>query len=382
MTTGLPNPLPFGITESDLIDLVDGVLAREREGVVLGAIKADPRLGQLVMKFRSDRELVVGLGEVHAPHGLADGIESRLEAAALRGLSTASRDIPRPIPISQVERREPSSLRLLMESAWPRRLAVAASLAIIAGLGTMGVLELMRKPVAGPAPAPIAVNLPKPDPIAPLAPTPSIEIALEPDAEPTIPPRIIAAAPAVEPVEMTDARAAMLASEGRLAIALRTSAAAPAIKRLDSLTRARDTGWRTIAMDNVPKQYAALLTPPAEARPAPALPAAPEPTVFVSAHGANPQVTVVAPAPTLPPLHPVVKALYSVDLPPGENSFAALVRSIKESVPEGVTLTLRELPKPVAAPIPVDPDSVLWWNSPVGKWSRRASVPIVVEGLE
>ena len=137
MTTGLPNPLPHGITEADLIDLADGVLARDREDVVLGALKSDPRLGLLAKQFRADRELVAGLGEVRAPAGLAEGIEARLEAAALRDLASASRDVPRPIPISQVERREPSVLRLLMESAWPRRLAVAASIAIVAGLGTM-----------------------------------------------------------------------------------------------------------------------------------------------------------------------------------------------------------------------------------------------------
>ena len=59
-----------------------------------------------------------------------------------------------------------------------------------------------------------------------------------------------------------------------------------------------------------------------------------------------------------------------------------ILRSITETLPEGVTLSLRELPQAVEHPHNVDPDSVLWWNSPVGKWSRRASVPVVVEGLE
>ena len=375
MTTGLPNPLPHGITEADLIDLADGVLARDREDVVLGALKSDPRLGLLAKQFRADRELVAGLGEVRAPAGLAEGIEARLEAAALRDLASASRDVPRPIPISQVERREPSVLRLLMESAWPRRLAVAASLAIVAGLGTLGVRELMRKPA-------IAFSPPPNDYRYPPTPPPPFEVVTKPavETEPTPTPTIIAAKPITEPAGMTDARAAMLASEGRLAITLSTSIAAPAIKRLDALTHARDTGWRTIALESVPTQYAALLTPTADTRPAPTRPDTPDPATIVGDHGTP--APIVAPTPTLPPLHAVVKALYTVDLAPGEKSLAALVRSITESLPEGVTLSLRELPQSIAAPVAVDPDSVLWWNSPVGKWSRRASVPIVVEGLE
>ena len=77
-----------------MIDLADGVLARDREEIVLAALRRDPRLGLVAKQFRADRLLLSGLGDVRAPAGLADGIEARLEAAALRGLSTAARQVP------------------------------------------------------------------------------------------------------------------------------------------------------------------------------------------------------------------------------------------------------------------------------------------------
>ena len=91
MTTGLPNSdlppgLPAGLAEADLIDLADGVLSREREGIVLAALRQHPEMGLLVKQFRADRSMVAALGEVRAPSGLAEGIEARLEAAALRDL--------------------------------------------------------------------------------------------------------------------------------------------------------------------------------------------------------------------------------------------------------------------------------------------------------
>ena len=71
-----------------------------------------------------------------------------------------------------------------------------------------------------------------------------------------------------------------------------------------------------------------------------------------------------------------------MDLTPGEQPFESLLRSITDTLPEGTTITLRTLPQPIAAPIALDPDSVLWWTSPASKWSKRTRVPVVVEGLE
>ncbi len=121
MNTGRANSdLPAGLTEADLIDLADGVLSREREGVVLAALKQHPEMGLLAKQFRADRAMVTSLTEVRAPSGLAEGIEARLTAAALRDLASQSHEAPRPIRMSQVQIREPSVLRLLMDSPWTR----------------------------------------------------------------------------------------------------------------------------------------------------------------------------------------------------------------------------------------------------------------------
>jgi hypothetical protein len=388
MTTGRSNStLPPGITEADLIDLVDGVLAREREGAVLAALKQHPEVGLLAKQFRADRSLVIGLGELRAPSGLAEGIESRLEAAALCDLASQSREVPRPIPISQVQVHEPSMVRLLLESPWTRRLATAASLAIVVGLGIVGIRaalsNLPSKPVAHKdAPNPI------PDLTDPL-PAPTIDVAAKPSDEtpasstPAEAPTIIAAV--TEPVreELSHARAAQLASEGRLAITVRATLAGPALKRLESLARARDTGWHTIALD-APAQYAGLLTPQIDAAPVKPTPNSPNP---IDVAGTQNHPTPAAPssgstASTLPPARPVVKAIYTIEVTPGEQPFESLLRSISDALPDGAKITLRMLPQPIATPIAIDPDSVLWWTSPTSKWSRHARVPVVVEGLE
>lgn len=381
MTATHPNSeLPAGLTEADLIDLVDGVLSREREGIVLSALKKHPEMGLLAKQFRADRAIVAALGEVHAPSGMAEGVEARLEAAALRDLASQSREVPQPIRISQVQVREPSVLRLLMESQWTRRLATAASLAIVVGLGALGVRAVINalpsKPIAHKD------RTPNPDPEITPAPTPDTEIATKPsDATPDVTPIDIAAAPTPMVEELTTAVAARLAAEGRLAITVRAAIAGPSLKRLESLARARDTGWHTVALDS-PAQYAALMTPLVDPAPVTPSPTTPNPTTIAGTQSTQPSVIPPPPASSLPHLRPVVRAIYTVDLSPGEQPFESLVRSITDTLPEGATVTFRSLSQPIATPIALDPDSVLWWTSPVGRWSKRARVPIVVEGLE
>jgi hypothetical protein len=388
-----PFPLPNGITEADLIDLADGVLTREREGDVLAAVRQDPRIGLLARQFRADRETITGLGGITVPTGLAEGIEARLEAAAILDLSTASRQAPATIPISQIAPPELGNIRSLLTSVWTRRLAVAASLAIVAGLGVWGVFGVYGTfsrtksivGIGGHEKVGIVHN-DHVDNSVPVAPAPipvsAADVASAPhvgDAEVHAP---VVASVDPAPAEMTDARAAHLASEGRLAITLRVSIAAPTLRRLDALARARDNGWRAVAVESVPTQYAALLTPATEDAPAKPTPNAPAPTTIAGDNAASPAIGVApaASSATLPRLHPVVKGMYTVDLAPGDKAFASLIRSIADALPAGVKLSLRELPRPISAPVAVDPESVLWWSA--GAWSRKAALPIVVEGLE
>ncbi len=379
-TSGSNSDLPAGLTEADLIDLADGVLSREREGVVLGALKRHPEMGLLAKQFRADRAMVAALGEVRAPSGIAEGIESRLEAAALRDLASQSHDAPRPIPISQVQIRETGALRLLMESPWTRRFATAASLAIVLGLGALGVRAVFN---ALPGKA-IVHTAPQPNPTPDVPTTPTTEIVSKPNDEtPVVTTTAIAAEPQAKSDELTPAVAARLAAEGRLSITVRAAVATASLKRLESLAKARDTGWHAIALD-APAQYAMLLTPQSNPAVSPTAPNAPNPLLI--AGNQNAPTTPVAPAPSGGPLfpmpHPVVKAIYAVDLTPGEQPLESLLRSIADTLPEGATITLRTLPRPIAVPIALDPDSVLWWTSPASKWSKRTRVPVVVEGLE
>ncbi len=383
MNTGRANSdLPAGLTEADLIDLADGVLSREREGVVLAALKQHPEMGLLAKQFRADRAMVTSLTEVRAPSGLAEGIEARLTAAALRDLASQSHEAPRPIRISQVQIREPSVLRLLMDSPWTRRFATAASLAIVVGLGALGVRAVFNA-LPGKAVAYKDTNA-NPVPEVVPAPTPTTEIATNPiDTTPDVAPTVIAAAPQAKVEELTPAVAARLAAEGRLAITIRTSASGSALKRLESLARARDTGWHTIALE-APAQYASLMTPQMDLVPAPTIPNTPAPTAIAGTQTTPKSNLPVPPTstPVIPPLRPVVKAIYTVDLTPGEQPFESLLRSITDTLPEGATITLRTLPQPIAAPVSLDPESVLWWSSPTGKWSKRGRIPVVIEGLE
>lgn len=384
MNTGRANSdLPAGLTEADLIDLADGVLSREREGVVLAALKQHPEMGLLAKQFRADRSMVAALTEVRAPAGLAEGIEARLTAAALRDLASQSQDAPLPIRISHVQIREPSGLRLLIDSPWTRRLATAASLAIVCGLGALGVRAIYN---ALPGKA-IVQNTPVPNPAPDVAPpsAPITEIATKPtDDTPTAEPIVVAVAPQAKIDDLTPAVAARLAAEGRLTITVRTAAAAPALKRLESLAKARDTAWHPIALE-APAQYAMLLTPRTDPTTPPTTPNTPNPIAITGTQTPSSPTSVKsnpAGAPLLPKLHPVVKAIYAVDLTPGEQPLESLMRSITDTLPEGATVTLHTLPQPIATPVAMDPDSVLWWTSPASKWSKRLRVPVVVEGLE
>jgi anti-sigma factor RsiW len=97
--------LPPGITEADLIDLIDGAVPSEREGVLIAALRDEPRLGLMVKRMRADRGGLEELGAVSmaAPAGLIEGIESKLNREALRELVAESEEAPAVIPISGVQ---------------------------------------------------------------------------------------------------------------------------------------------------------------------------------------------------------------------------------------------------------------------------------------
>jgi hypothetical protein len=177
-------------------------------------------------------------------------------------------------------------------------------------------------------------------------------------------------------VAMSETRAAELAREGRLTVTVHTKTSQAAVKKLDALAKAGGReGWQSIGLSSVPTEFAMLLTPSQE-------PLSPivinRPTILASegpAHAPDKVVIIERPTPT-------VRAIYTVDVNPGEKGMSGLVRALTDALPEGATIELRETARRAAAPLSLDADSVLWWNAGPSNWARRLTVPVVVEGLE
>jgi hypothetical protein len=374
--------LPSGITDADLVDLVDGCLAPDRQGVVVAAVSASAHLRTLVGQMRSDRVLLGAVATEPAPPGLAEGIEVRLQALALRDLASASSEAPASIPISTMRVRveRPGVLATLLESVWTRRLAMAATIAIVGAGAAWGVSQVIRRAITT-RPLDVASVKPVHAEPAPVTPEPApVDIAsIDNSAIQSIGP-VPTLAMATPAGSITEDRAAELAREGRLVITIHTGLAQATMKRLDTLARAGSReGWRTISLDKLPAEYAALTTPsstftiPGTLRPDPSGP--------VVASG----TPVAGPAAPHQPAHQiriVVKRIYTAEVNPGDRWLGGLIHTVADALPDGAVLELREAPAIASTGPAVDPDSVLWWSAPPAKWARKTTIPIVVEGLE
>lgn len=367
--------LPPGITEADLVDLVDGCLASDREQQVVALVSQHPHLGIIVADMRSDRAGLAALAHVYAPPGMADEIEARLRSEALRGLISAAETTSGPIPISSIRVKRPSVLPAIFESVWTRRLAMAATVALLAGGGAWGVLELVRHnapatPIEIARDTPINDTTPEPTP----EPAP-IDIATINNADAValgMPPTLTA-----EETGMSHARAAALAREGRLVITIHTTDSRGAIKRLDTLAKAgAREGWKAVALDAVPTQLAALMTP-SSSHVIPGGTLLPDRAIASD----KPANTTGTPQ-QLPDLRNAVRGIYTADVNPGERWLSGLIRTVTDALPESAILELREGPYIAPAESALEPDSVLWWNAPPARWAKKTTVPIVVEGLQ
>lgn len=408
-----PAELPFGLTEDDLVDLVEGSLPAHREAVVLAALKAKPRLGLLVKHLRADSAALVSLAEIDtiAPAGLADGIEARLQSEALHALADDSAHAPLSLPVSSVRVDEPGVIRILLESVWARRFATAASIAIVGGIAAFAVLQVSRSLTPAHSPSGIASTqsghtpaAAPPTSDASAAPAHSAPLAVAAagnpaDTAPSVGPpapgpseTIAASAPPAAP-ELTLADAQRLAREGRLVIsviATEPGSGFPAVKRAESLARAigREGGWHSIDMTGVPAQFTALLspvTPPFDPSD-PAHEHQPQ-TIIASDSALHTPVSPIRPGPStlIPPPRPVVKAIYAVEVDPRERAIKSLIDSLRDTTTTGAPaprILLRAVDQPFAQTAPLEPDAILWWNSVPSRWVRRATIPVVVETLE
>jgi hypothetical protein len=445
-----PSTLPPGLSADDLADLVEGTVRAEREAEVLAALRAEPRLAVLVKSLRVDASSLRGLDEgVRAPESLAAAIEQRLEAGSLAevvglgalntpaaGLGSSTTLETGGVPRPRIVEASVSPLRALVDSVWFRRLATAASIALLAGVGVVVVRQFSSVgPSGGPSggggfvPTPrfeVAENAPANVPGVVDAPTvtlaagepvgpPMPEVLADSSSSPPVVPEVAsgpvgpeatvaAASRVVEPEPLrpvvilpsvplepmlTSREAAALAEQGRLVITVSAPRPDSVLRRLEGLARAlpRERAVTSIAMNSVPAEYLALTRPavlPKVARLAPR----PTPTIEPS-DLAGDQPDGGLPRPMRPiglesqgsdgPT-PYIRAIYTARVAPSEDELADLVRQLTDF--RGTVAGFRALEAPIAAPMALDPEAVLWWGSNPARWVRRVTVPIVVESLE
>src|SRR5438128_1141813 len=94
--------LPEELTESDLIDMVEGTLSASREPVAIAALKAEPRLGLLIKQMRIDKAALAGVPAVSAPEALADSVLAQIDAHVLRSLAAEAQERSAGIPINSI----------------------------------------------------------------------------------------------------------------------------------------------------------------------------------------------------------------------------------------------------------------------------------------
>jgi len=395
---------PLGLTEADVIDMVDGDVVPAREPLVIAALEAQPRLGLIVKRMRADRAEMQMLGQVGAtaPAGIFAGVEARLDREALRELVSEAEDAPAPIPIGRAMPSSPRGvIRVLGESAWARRLATAASIAIVAGLGVAGARELARKWPRLPGNAPLATKTSpgihdggRGEMVAGGNDATSVAIDSEPVAVAAA--ELGAGENAVEtlsdPLTMPDAL--RLAQQGRLVVVVRAGPAhyAGALKHLEGLSRAAGTRgevrWRSHDLDKLPAEMAMLAVPldGIGADAGPAVSPRPRPPLAIVGErtiGEPPRAMTSTALPDvgLPVPRVVVKSLRTVRMTADARQLGDLLKDL--NIGNNQVAKFRLLPAPIDDRPSLDAQSVLWWAAGGGDaWSRKITVPIIIETLE
>lgn len=399
--------LPAGLTEADLMDMVDGTVSAEREWVVIDALQARPQLGLLVKQLRMDRVGMTMLADFAetTPPNMLEAIEARLDRAALSALVHEAEEASAPIPISRVQPVGSGNgrgiIRLIAESVWARRLATAASIAIVGGLGVLGARELLRKWPRLPGSVPVATTAGgDPSPPAPAATVAGADGQQtgQPDMAPettvaSVDPTNIRPEPSDEPEHpLTAAEAIALAQEGRLVITVRTAKLEGTLKQLESLSRASastDMRWRSQDPDRLPSELAMLAVPLPDPSLDPRPPMSPTfvgpsrpPAMASEGHGVAAQ----------PPRHDEsawlvldqpqvrVRAIRTVRMNADARQLEDLLSDL--NVSKDAAAKFRVLPTPIAERPSLEPESVLWWASGSDSWTHKITLPIVVETVE
>ena len=278
MTTRPTNPDFPGdemLSEESLLALVEGELSETRERQVLAALSARPDLLATVRGMTRDRALLSDLCDVEAPPEVMESIEAALERAALLDGPALFADLP-PAPIVMPRARSGRRLSSM--------LAMAAAIALVAGgvgywafsrqgsgAGGGNTGPLIAKNDVAPTPAaerpapPTTLAKVTPEAAAPSAraahedlpvPTEPIRVALSaepatteaPIASPGGPgfvgPPLPEHAAALASGVITPELAVELASQGRLAVRVRSREMARTISGLDAIaSREGERSW-------------------------------------------------------------------------------------------------------------------------------------------
>ncbi len=278
MTTRPTNPDFPGdemLSEESLLALVEGELSETRERQVLAALSTRPELLATVRGMTRDRALLSDLCDVEAPPEVMESIEAALERAALLDGPALFADLP-PAPIFMPRARSGRRLSSM--------LAMAAAIALVAGGvgfwaisrqgsgaggGNTGPLIAKNDSVPRPSaerpatsatlakgepdvavPGAHAVQGEPPVPTEPTrvafndAPTTTKEAIASPGGPGFVGPELPEHAAALASGVITPELAVELASQGRLAVRVRSREMARTISGLDSIaSRVGERSW-------------------------------------------------------------------------------------------------------------------------------------------
>lgn len=380
--------LPAGLTEADLVDMVDGDVPPQREALVIDALQQRPAIGLLVKQMRADQARVQAMAELTpaAPTNLLEGIQAKLDRDALAELVQEAEEASAPIPFSQAPRVSGHGgiIRVLAESPWARRFATAASLAIVAAIGAVGIREVSKRwpslpgtvnvvngggaestsPAIVVTPAPADESLNGTAPIAAPTELATAEQPLAPEA----------------PAPLTAAQALAMAREGRLVVTVRSARLGETLRHLEGLSRtaAADVRWRAYDLELLPSELATLSTP-RSIEPA-AVPDGPAAPLFFAGTSSTASTGFVGPVPAEVPPRLVVKSVHVIRMAADATRLTDLVRDL--NITRDQVAEFHLLPAPIEHGPSLEPESVLWWSGSSESWTPRIMVPIVVETIE
>lgn len=361
--------IPAGISEGDLLDLVEGRLREPRLTEVESAIADMPSLQRLVRDMRADREAVRGLPALEAPAFMLPTVRAVLDEDTIRTLRMAEVAADAPLPRSTIIPARSRARIPFHLSLRPHQLALAAGLVLLAGGAALVWRTIIQDARVEPTDSGNRVvrddarSTPEVAPGGPRLARHEPPVETRHDPAPDLPAET-ALANATVPAQptVTIDRALALAAEGRLIIRVTTAEPTRATDVLDRLARQPSTRlpWRLEHTPSPEVVAAVQRVLPAEIQ-SREIAYAGDPSNVPSIH-VQPRA----------PKNYVYAGLSRLDPD-------ALMSLLQAASTDGVTAEFVECPDPLPVPAPViDVDAVLWWTAPPQGWTAWAEVPIVV----